>query len=119
MNRFCRANGNPFEITVDAGDFPSGTPFSEYALDHSRRFIIEGEMISRDVYAFRDTLDAGEARLLQMFDDSLGLDADVRITDPDLNAILPAGDDTLLDCRSVPGRGCWISCPVLQHGNRA
>ena len=103
VNRFCRANGNPFEITVDAGDFPSGTPFSEYALDHSRRFIIEGGMTAREVYAFRDTLDAGEARLLQMFDYEEGLDADVRITDPDVNAILPVRNDTLLDCRSVPG----------------
>ena len=55
------------------------------------------------MYAFRDTLDAGEARLIQVFDDSLGLDADVRITDPDVNAILPARNDTLLDSRSVPG----------------
>jgi hypothetical protein len=102
VNRFCRANGIPLEITVDAGDFPLGTPFSEYALDHSRRFIIEGEMIAREVYAFRDTLDAGEARLLQMFDYEEGLDADVRITDPDLSVILPARGDTLLDCRSVP-----------------
>ncbi len=118
VNRFCRANNNPFEITVDAVDFPSGTPFSEYALDHSRRFLIEGGMIARDVYAFRDTLDAGEARLLQVFDDEEGLDADVRITDPDLSVILPHGNDTLLDARSVPGESRGYPCPVLQHGNR-
>ncbi len=56
LNRYCRENGNPFEITVEAGDYPFGTPFSEYALDHSRRFLVEGEMAARDVYVFRDTL---------------------------------------------------------------
>jgi len=97
VNRFCRANGNPFEIEVDAGDFPGGAPFSEYALDHSRRFLIEGDMIARDEYQFLDTLDAGEARLLEMFDPETGLDADIRITDPDLYVVLAADGDTLSD----------------------
>jgi len=97
VNRFCRANGNPFEIEVDSGDFPGGTPFGEYALDHSRRFLIEGDMIARDEYQFPDTLDAGEARLLEMFDPETGLDADIRITDPDLYLILAADGDTLSD----------------------
>jgi hypothetical protein len=116
LNRFCRANNNPFEITVDAGDFPSGTPFSEYALDHSRRFIIEGEMISRDIYAFRDTLDAGEARLIQVFDDEEGLDADVRITDPDLRVVLPARGDTLLDFRSTSAEAVEIVARFYNMG---
>lgn len=103
LNRYCRGNGNPFEITLDATDFPAGTPFSEYALDHSRRFLIEGEMAPRDVYVFRDTLDAGESRLLQIFDDTQGLDSDIRITDPDLVIIQPADGDTLTDYAGVPG----------------
>jgi hypothetical protein len=116
VNRFCRADGNPFEITVDAGDFPPGTPFSEYALDHDRRFLVEGVMIAREVYAFRDTLDAGEARLLQMFDDEEGLYADVRITDPDLSVILPAGGDTLLEMRSTPGETVEILARFYNMG---
>ena len=103
LNRDCRANNNPFEITVDAGDFPPGAPFSEYALDHNRRFLVEGDMISREVYVFCDTLDAGEARLLQMFDDRTDIPGDIRITDPDLSVILPAKGDTLQDYRSVQG----------------
>jgi hypothetical protein len=103
LNRYCRENGNPFEITLDATDFPAGTPFSEYALDHSRRFLVEGEMAARDVYVFRDTLDAGESRLLQMFDYGQGLDADIRITDPDLFIIRPADGDTLTDYAGTPG----------------
>ncbi len=101
LNTYCRANGNPYEIVVDANDFPSGTGFSEYALDHSRRFLVEGDETGRDIYTFLDTLGAGEARLLQMFDGTLA--ADIRITDPDLSPILPAKGDTLTDYRSVQG----------------
>jgi hypothetical protein len=100
VNRFCRANSNPFEIVVSSDDFPGNPPFSTYALDHSRRFIIEGNMYSRDTYTFLDTLDAGEARLLQMFDSEDSLDADVRITDPDLFVIRIADGDTLSDFSS-------------------
>ncbi|MCD6587570.1 MAG: hypothetical protein J7K88_03370 [Candidatus Fermentibacteraceae bacterium] len=101
VNRFCREDGNPFEIEVDADDF-SGAPFSEYALDHSRRFIIEGSETS-GVFTFLDTLDAGEARLLQMFDDDTGLPADLRITDPDIFVVIPADGDTLTVNTSVAG----------------
>ncbi|MCK5785893.1 MAG: hypothetical protein KAH54_04955 [Candidatus Sabulitectum sp.] len=101
VNRFCRADNNPFAISVNASDFPRETEFSEYALDHSRRFLVEGNEVM-GIYSFLDTLDAGEARLLQMFDDD-GLAADIRITDPDLFPILPAKGDTLTDYRSVQG----------------
>lgn len=100
VNRFCRANSNPFEIAVGSAGFPSGVPFSTYALDHSRRCLIEGSETTMGIYEFLDTLDAGEARLLQMFDDDDGLDADVRITDPDLSVILVADGDTLSDYSS-------------------
>ena len=103
LNRFCRANNSPFEITVCSSYFPENTPFSEFALDHSRRFIIEGTLTGQDTYVFTDTLNAGEARLLQMFDDTTGLPADVRITDPDISVILPTKGDTLLNYRSTPG----------------
>ena len=103
VNRFCRANNNPFEIEVDAGDFPGGRPFSEYALDHSRRFLIEGTETARGEFSFLDTLDAGGARLLEMFDDDDGLDADLRITDPDIFVVIPADGDTLTDSGSTTG----------------
>ncbi len=96
MNRFCRANNIPFEITIDSRDFdPTNINISEYALDHSRRVLVEGSFAIPSAYTFLDTLDAGEARLLQMFDDDDGLDADVRITDPDLFVVLAADSDTL------------------------
>ncbi len=103
LNRFCRANNSPYEITVCSSDFPVNTPFSEFALDHSRRFIIEGTPLGQDTWVFTDTLDAGEARLIQMFDDAEGLPADIRITDPDLSVIIPADGDTLIQYRSTPG----------------
>ncbi|MCD6587530.1 MAG: hypothetical protein J7K88_03170 [Candidatus Fermentibacteraceae bacterium] len=101
VNRFCRANNNPFKISVNSDSFPRTTDFSVYALDHSRRFIIEGSEPSLGIFEFLDTLDAGEARLLEMFDGSLA--ADIRITDPDLSPVLPADGDTLTDYRSVQG----------------
>ena len=103
VNRFCRANDNPFEITISNERFPENTPFSEYALDHSRRFLIHGSEPTTGDFEFLDTLDAGEARLLQMFDSDSVLPADIRITDPDLSVILPTKGDTLLDYRSAPG----------------
>ncbi|MCK5036525.1 MAG: hypothetical protein KAS73_11570 [Candidatus Sabulitectum sp.] len=102
VNRFCRANSIPFEIVVSSDDFPGNPPFTEFALDHSRRFLIEGSFSRPSTYTFLDTLDAGEARLLQMIDPN-SLPADVRITDPDVGVILPAKGDTLTDYRSVPG----------------
>ncbi|MEA3267129.1 MAG: hypothetical protein U9P42_09355, partial [Candidatus Fermentibacteria bacterium] len=119
LNRFCRANNNPYEIVVDADDFPSGTPFSEYALDHSRRFIIEGTLSGQDTYVFTDTLDAGEARLIQVFDDTVGLPADVRITDPDLSVILPTKGDTLLNYRSTPGTPINILAKFYNMGTES
>ncbi|HRW77591.1 MAG TPA: hypothetical protein P5207_02890, partial [Candidatus Sabulitectum sp.] len=97
VNRFCRANENPFEVRVNAFGFPQATPFSEYALDHSRRFLIHGDSTAIDMFTFLDTLDAGEARLLQMFDNDTGLAADLRITDPDLCVVRVADGDTLTD----------------------
>ncbi len=103
VNRFCRAEDNPFEIAIGSGEFPSTVPFSEYALDHSRRFLIEGTETASDEFSFLDTLDAGEARLLEMFDDGEGLEADLRITDPDIFVVIPADGDTLTDNASVAG----------------
>ncbi len=116
LNRYCRANGNPYEITIDAGDFPAGTPFSEYALDHSRRFLVQGDMISRDVYQFLDTLDAGEGRLLQIIDDGDPLPWDIRITDPDVFVILPADSDTLADYQSCSGEPVNIHARFYNMG---
>ena len=116
LNRYCRANGNPYDITIDAGDFPAGTPFSEYALDHSRRFLVQGDMISRDVYQFMDTLDAGEGRLLQIIDDGDPLPWDIRITDPDVFVILPADSDTLADYESFSGEPVNIHARFYNMG---
>jgi hypothetical protein len=109
LNRYCRANGNPYEITVDAGDFTGeGVPFSVYALDHNRRCLVEGTSPSRDVYVFKDTLDAGEARLLQMISSTSLSNLDIRITDPDVFVVLPTDGDTLSDYESPTGEAVNI-----------
>lgn len=116
LNRFCRANNNPFEVTIDAQDFLLGTPFSEYALDHNRRYLIEGTEIARDEYSFLDTLEAGEGRLLEMISSSSISNADIRITDPDISVILPADNDTLMDNTSVPGETVDICAAFYNMG---
>ncbi len=103
LNRYCRANNNPFEITVTSSELPGGTPFSIYALDHNRRCLVEGTLARPTTYTFKDTLDAGEGRLLQIIHPDSISHADIRITDPDVFVILPIDTDTLADYSSVPG----------------
>ena len=103
LNRYCRANNNPYEITVTSSDLPTGTPFTIYAMDHNNRYLVEGTLARPCTYTFLDTLDAGEGRLLQMIDPDSISQADIRITDPDVFAVLPVGSDTLTDFQSPAG----------------
>jgi hypothetical protein len=89
VNRFCRADDNPFEIVIEGEDLPEGVEYGDRVLDHSRRFILEGTESPRGTFTFPDTLDAGQARLVQFFDPEEGLDADIRITRPDVWTIDP------------------------------
>jgi len=89
VNRFCRADDNPFEIVIEGEDLPEGVVYGDRVLDHSRRFILEGTESPRGTFTFLDTLDAGQARLVQFFDPEEGLDADIRITKPDVWTIDP------------------------------
>jgi hypothetical protein len=89
VNRFCRADDNPFEIVIEGEDLPEGVEYGDRVLDHSRRFILEGTESPRGTFTFLDTLDAGQARLVQFFDPEEGLDADIRITKPDVWTIDP------------------------------
>ena len=61
-----------------------------------------------------DTLDAGEARLLEMFDGPLA--ADLRITDPDIFVVIPADGDTLTDNSSTLGTVFDIHAWVYNMG---
>jgi hypothetical protein len=71
------------------------------------------------VYQFLDTLDAGEARLIQMFDSTDGLDADIRITDPDVFVVLPADSDTLSDYESYAGAQVNVYARFYNMGTEA
>jgi hypothetical protein len=94
VNRHCRSNGTPFEIVYDTSNLPSGIDCGDRVLDHSRRFVMDGVESPRGVFTFLDTLDAGQARLLQLFDVNEGLDADIRITSPDVWTMDSCTDDT-------------------------
>jgi len=103
VNRYCRANDNPFEIVYDSSDLPGGIDHSDRVLDHSRRFVMDGVQNPRGVYTFLDTLDAGQARLVQLFNADSGLAADIRITSPDVWTIKPYTDDTTSVLRNTHG----------------
>ncbi len=93
MNRFCGKYymGNTDEIPVDIsiqGTQLPGSPGNPYlfedALDHSRRCLVPIEEGYRDWYFFDDTLAAGESRLLEFVDLTSAIQADLRITSPDV-----------------------------------
>jgi hypothetical protein len=81
LNRCCRDSVHIFDIgfTHDDLPFPSG-----YALDHGRRVIIPREELDEDLFYFTDTLEAGQARLLQLIGSEVP--TDLRITRPDVTA---------------------------------
>lgn len=100
VDRYCLSNNNPYEITFDPNDLPEHADCSAWLLDHSRRFIMEGEWDRQDsVYVFLDTLDAGEGRLCELVDPRDTLTADLRITSPDIWMI--SGTDTTTSMRAT------------------
>jgi len=108
LNTFCRAEEIPFRIVIDSDDLPGWVDCTDRLLDHSRRFIMEGTESPRGTFTFLDTLGPGEARLVELIDTSDNIPADVRITDNDVRALLPARGDTTSDMWSVPGEGVYI-----------
>jgi len=64
---------------------------------------MDGVESPRGVFTFLDTLDAGQARLVQLFDADNGLTADIRITSPDVWTIKPYTDDTTCVLRNTHG----------------
>jgi len=85
VNRQCRDSTTRYTISVDEGDFPSGT-LTEFVLDLSRRFLIPVDE-DNGIYSFQDTLEAGQGRLVEFVDPPL--DVDIRITAPDISAFTP------------------------------
>ena len=85
VNRNCYDPEVAMNIILWPDTIPSGVPYNAKLLDHSRRFLMELEPdLDYDYHYFSDTLEAGQARLVQFF---LGnLPADIRITAPDITA---------------------------------
>ncbi len=83
VNRDCYNAANPVAVVIYPDLIPSGFAYYSNILDHSRRFLIEMETdLDYDYHLFRDTLDAGQGRLVQFYTGSLP--ADIRITKPDI-----------------------------------
>jgi hypothetical protein len=79
VNRCCRDSVHTFNVGFV---FNPLYPPSDYALDHTRRFIIHQTDMDSQEFSFSDTLGPGEARLIELIDSSE--DADLRITEPDV-----------------------------------
>ena len=91
VDRYCISDNNPYEITFNPADLPNHADCTTRLLNHSRRFIMDGTYDAHDtVYTFLDTLDAGEARLVELINLGGGLPADVRITSSDVRMIQAA-----------------------------
>jgi hypothetical protein len=84
VNRQCRQESNPIDVVIDDQDIP-GAFVCEVALDHSRRFLIPVSNPSHSVFVVHDTLEAGQARLIEFT--GITINADLRITSPDVFAI--------------------------------
>jgi len=119
VDRYCRSDSNPYEISYDPSDLPEFADCSTRLLDHSRRFIMEGDFDKQDsVYVFLDTLDAGESRLVELVDLSSSLAADIRITSPDIWMISSYGD-TLTDLRTTVNDSVTIYADFYNLGTVA
>ncbi len=86
VNRYLRDAETDYTVSIVKSLSPGFV--SATVLDHSRRFLIPappGGGANNVFYAFTDTLEAGEGRLLEFVDSSIP--ADLRVTSPDVYAI--------------------------------
>ena len=100
VSRYRRTGKLAYLVSADEDDFPSGV-ITEYLLDHSRRFIIPVADSSGE-YSWMDTLEAGQGRLVE-FVNGNDMDADIRITDPDIVAFYPGTVKKTLDFEFTAG----------------
>ncbi len=83
VNRNCYDAESTFRIYLYADSLPEEMVFAANLLDHSRRFLIPLDRdVDDDYWTFCDTVNAGQARLVQLY--SFTLPADIRITKPDI-----------------------------------
>jgi hypothetical protein len=86
VNRYLRNEETDYTISIVASESPG--QLYPRVLDHSRRFLVpspsrgEGNNV---FFAFDDTLEAGEGRLVEFVDTNVP--ADIRVTSPDAFAI--------------------------------
>lgn len=87
VNRYLRNAETDYTISIIASQSP-GQLYSR-VLDHSRRLLLpapSGGGGNNMFFAFDDTLEAGEGRLVE-FVDTNALPADIRVTSPDVYAV--------------------------------
>ena len=83
VNRYLRSEETDYTISIVATESP-GQLYSR-VLDHSRRFLVpspSGGGGNNVFFAFDDTLEAGEGRLVEFVDTNVP--ADIRVTSPDV-----------------------------------
>lgn len=113
VNRQCRQLDNPIHVSLDDTGIPGGY-VSHAVLDHSRRFIIPVSSI-RHTFFFDDTLEAGQARLVE-FVNVMDLDADLRITAPDVFARYPMAGVDIRDMEFTAGDTILVMADFYNMG---
>jgi len=117
VDRFCRSDSTPYEIGFDPDSLPAYADCSNRLLDHSRRFVMDGTWDAQTgLYTFPDTLDAGESRLVELFDPEEGLPADIRITEGDVRTIRPQRGDTVSAMATTAGNSIDILATFYNMG---
>jgi len=117
VDRYCRSNGTPYEISFDPDSLPAYADCSNRLLDHTRRFVMDGTWDAQTgLYTFLDTLDAGESRLVELFDPQDTLPADIRITEGDVLTIRPQRGDTVSTMATTAGNSIDIVATFYNMG---
>ena len=91
VNRCCVDSSHIISLSFLYDSLPDANAF---ALDHTRRVIVQARDSREDLFGLTDTLEAGQGRLLELIPFGT-LAADLRITEPDVWAEGPAGDEGL------------------------
>ena len=88
VNRYCGEHytGGTDSIPVIVRIHDTECPGDVYrrALDHHRRYLLPVDKGLQDLYYYSDTLEAGQGRLVEFVDTAQSIQADLRITSPDV-----------------------------------
>jgi hypothetical protein len=117
VNRYLREETLAVHVSIPGGQCPA--PLSTHALDHSRRCLIPVDLGPVFTYSFDDTLGAGEGRLLEFVSLSPPIQADIRVTSPDVFAIREGSIVRTSQLRCMAGETIELGATFYNMGTSA